>query len=368
LETEVAVFKEVSKEEFYEIERTIDDFRYFLIRKNNRFSSLDENEVIKQVIGFFERNSTIKGSVGNTTIYAIPLYYYDPPLRSGRALVSFLLIKRDASGYTIEIQYKRTREFEASSNTDAEKRAEEELGAFVKPLAKALSAKSTLAIKLVELLDCAEEARLVNLLYRFYGDEILNDDTIPGLHSLCYGETRFFANDKVIVIPDLHLWVVRDIRGGRIFIRNITLASFSEVEPDEKIFYEALFEAFRAHRDLLELSAIIKDEYGNEYSVSTFDTVVNGKKVILMPILSRSPTSDKWLVDSIFAFTCDIDQEDDCLIYSFRFGYFPRIADITPTGENFLKQILGIKRINERVKKEVAKYLAEKSEWEILPA
>ncbi|PNV80526.1 MAG: hypothetical protein C0179_05515, partial [Fervidicoccus sp.] len=101
----------------------------------------------------------------------------------------------------------------------------------------------------------------------------------------------------------------------------------------------------------------------------TFDTVVNGKKVILMPILTRLPTSDKWLVDSIFAFTCDIDQEDSCLIYSFQFGDSSRIiADIAPSGENSLKQILGIERINERVKKEVAKYLTKKYEWEILPA
>jgi len=365
----MTVFREVSKEEFYEIERTVDDFRYLLTRKNNCFSSLDENEVIEQVIEFFERNSTIKGSVGNMTIYAIPLYYYDPLFRSGRALVSFLLIKRDASGYTIEIQYKRTREFEASSNADAEKRADEELGVFVKPLAKALSAKSTLAIKLVELLNCPEEAMAIVLLYRFYGDEILNDDTIPGLHSLCSRKIRFFANDKVIAIPDLHLWVVRDIRGNRIFIRNITLASFFEVKTNAKIFYEALFEAFRAHRDLLEPGAIIKNEYGNEYSVSTFDTVVNGKKVILIPILTRLPTSNKWLVDRILAFTCDIDQEDSCLIYSFQFGHSSRIiADIAPTRGNFLKQILGIKRINERVKKEVAKYLTEKYEWEILPA
>ncbi|PNV81055.1 MAG: hypothetical protein C0179_04685, partial [Fervidicoccus sp.] len=211
----MAVFKEVSKEKFREIERTVEDFRYSIM--GERFSSLDENEVIKQVIGFFEKNNTIKDTVGNATIYVIPVYYYDPLFRSGRALVSFLLIKRDASGYTAEVQYKKSHIFTAHSNADAEKRAEEALGVFVEPLTKALSVKSTLAIKLIELLDCPDGTMLFDFLWEIYGDEILNDDTIPGLHSLCSRKIRFFVNDKVIVIPGLHLWVVRDIRGGRIF-------------------------------------------------------------------------------------------------------------------------------------------------------
>ncbi|PNV80833.1 MAG: hypothetical protein C0179_05080 [Fervidicoccus sp.] len=215
----MSIFKKVSKKKFAEIEEVIRRFiesRGWI--KTFRLKSLDEDKEIKDIIEFFEKNSTIKGSVGDATIYVIPVYHYDPSSGYGDALIASLIIEKDQLGYTVKIGLEGSWFLEASSREEVEKHIDEEwIGRFVKLLKKALETRPPLAIKLAKLVDCLRETDLINFLYRLYGYEILSDNTIPGLHSVCSGENNFFANNKIIIIPDIDLRVIRDTRSNKIF-------------------------------------------------------------------------------------------------------------------------------------------------------
>jgi hypothetical protein len=365
----VSVFKEVSKEKFREIERTVEDFRYSIMRE--RFSSLDENEVIKQVIDFFERNSTIKDTVGNATIYVIPIYYYQPSpglykVFTGHyeALIASLVIEKDSSGYTVKISYWIPESSTTFSREEAEKRIEENIGGFARLLEKALSIKHPNAPRLAELIDCLGGVKTVDFLYRLYGDEILDDDTIPGIHSICSLKTRFFINDKVVVIPSISLWIVRDIRSNKIFRYDYKEKKFYGVPPEKKIFYDALVMGLR---DLFEPDAVFVDDRGNYYAFSSFETVVDGRRVALVAYGSYLPESKIWYIIEVLAITCDKSRKDRCSVYSLSGGYlYGNIARVV--SRDILWYILSSGRIHGETRGRVAKDIAEKYEWEILPA
>ncbi|PNV81259.1 MAG: hypothetical protein C0179_03620, partial [Fervidicoccus sp.] len=229
-----------------------------------------------------------------------------------------------------------------------------------------------LATKLAELIDCFHEAKVINFLYKLYGDDILNDtETISGIHSVCSGETRFFINDKVIVVPDKDLWVVRDIRSNKIFKYDYRERRFYEISPEKKIFYDALF---RGYRDLLKPEAVVEDRRGNRYAFSSFETDADGRKMSLVMIREYDPGYKKWRISRVFAVTCDKSTENKCSVYSFRFDEvtdditeMKKQASIGPK-EEFLKYLLRNEKIPRKAKGEMAKELAKEREWEILPA
>jgi len=361
----VSAFKEISEEEFDEIREEIIHFIESRGRKNTfRLRSLDEDEDLKRIIELFEKNSTIKSFVGDATIYVISIYYYDPSSRSGEVFIVPLVVERGPSGYTVKIGYGGFDSFSASSGEEAEKFVDERFGGFVRLLEKALSIKHTLTTKLTELIDCLSGVKTVDLLYRIYGDETLNDtETISGIYRACSWETRFFANDKIIIIPSISLWVVRDTRSNKIF--RIYASQFAEVSSEEKIFYDALF---IGSRDLLEPEAVVKSYLSYEYVFSSSETVVDGKEISLVAVGWYDPRKKSWnFLEDIFAVTCDETAEDKCSIYSFKKKYFLDNKDETE-GHDIPRYILGSRRIREETKRRVAEDRVKKHTWEVLPA
>ncbi|PNV81261.1 MAG: hypothetical protein C0179_03630 [Fervidicoccus sp.] len=367
----MTAFKEVSKKEFDEIREVISRFieSHYWIR-TFRLRNLDDDKDLKRVIELFEENSTIKGSVNNATIYIIPIYYYDPRSRYGEIYIASLVIKRDFSGYTVKIGHWVSLSFQASSEEEAKSIVEEKIGGFTRLIEKALSIKHTLTTKLAELADCPKETMLIALLYRFYGDEVLSDDTIPGIHDTCSLKTGFFINDKVIVIPSIGLWVVRDTKSNKIF--RIYASRFAEVSSEEKIFYDALF---RGYRDLLEPEAMVKSELGAEYMFSSSETVVDGKNVSLVAIGGYDPEEKSWrYLDDIFAITCGVSVEDKCSAYSFyQKNIFEDMSEMnryifSGIEEAVLGLIFSSRRIREETKRRVAEDRVKKHTWEVLPA
>jgi hypothetical protein len=368
----VTAFKEVSKKKFDEIREVI---RRFIeshdLKRTFRLRNLDDDKDLKRIIKLFEENSVIKGSVNNATIYVIPVYHYDPSSGYGNALIAFLIIEKDQFEYTVKIGLETSGLLKASNREEAKKLVDEKFGGFVRLLGGALATKHPLAIKLTELADCLKGIILINFLYGLYGDEILNDDTIPGLHSLCSHKTSFFANDKAIVIPGPHLWAVRDIHSGRIFVLDPLTFWFYEAFPEEKIFYDALFMKLR---DLLKPEAVVEDEQGYRYAFSSSSAVVDGRKISLVAIQINYPQEENWYVTDILTITCDEPRRVKCLLYSFDlkrgFKNIDKIEELIHEDirEAFLKYILGSGEIQEKAKKEVAKELAKEREWEVLPA
>jgi hypothetical protein len=381
LETEVAVFKEVSKEKFYEIRDTLEDFlrsRYW--RKTFRVRSLDEDKGIKRIIRLFKEISTLIVSVGDMTVYVVPLYYFDPEIRFGYYFVSFLVIKRDPSGYTIKIKYSDSLRgsIKASSREEVEKFVDKLFGGFIRLLEKAVSTGSPNATKLAELIECLDELiecldeiRMISFLEKIYGDEILNDDTIPGIHSVRSRKIRFFINDKVIVASDISLQVVRDVRDNKVFVYRHDINDFREVPQETKVFYDALFIGLN---DLLKPEAIVivKDRQDNIHSVSSSNVKVDGKEVSLVAIGEYDPEKKSWKhLDDIFAITCD----NRCSIYPFWEKHV--IYDIDEIDKNIylkrvkevlIRYILMNKEIERRAREWMVKELTKKYEWEILPA
>jgi hypothetical protein len=367
----VTAFKEVSKKKFTEIEEVIKRFiksRDWI--KTFHVRSLDEDKEIKDIIEFFEKNSTIKGFVGDATIYVIPVYYYDPSSGYGEVFVTSLIVERGSSGYTVKIGYWDS-EFQAPSSEEAKSVVDEKIGGFTRLIERALATKHPLTTKLAELIDCLDEAKTVDLLYRFYGDDILNDsETISGLHSVCSWETRFFANDKAIVIPDIFLWVVRDTKSNKVY--RIYASRFVKISPKEKIFYDALFTRFR---DLLEPEAVVKSELGTKFMFSSAETEVDGKNVSLVAVGTYDPEKKSWKhLDDIFAISCGESVEDKCSIYSFyRERIFEDMSEInryifSGIEEAVLGLIFSSRRIREETKRRVAEDRAKRHTWEILPA
>ncbi|PNV80450.1 MAG: hypothetical protein C0179_05580 [Fervidicoccus sp.] len=375
----MAVFKRVSKKKFDEIRDTLESFlRSRGWERTFRLKSLDEDEGIKRFIEFFEEISTVIVSVGDMTVYAVPLYYFDPRLHYGYYLVSFLVIKRDPSGYTIEIKYSDSlRGFiKASSREEVEKLVDKLFGGFIRLLEKAVSTGSPNATKLAELIECLDEIKTISFLEKIYGDEILNDtETISGLHSICSREADFFANDKVIVIPEMDLRVVRDKDSGRIFIyvyrgSDIYIyRGFYEVSPETKIFYDALFTGFR---DLLKPEAVVEDEHGYRYSISSTEVAVEGRNVSLVAVGTYDQEKKNWrYLRDIFAITCD----NRCSIYPFWEKHIindihgiDKHINFEGVKETLIRYILSSKEIQRRAREWMTKELTKKHTWEILPA
>jgi hypothetical protein len=361
----VSIFKKVSLEDFDEIREVIIRFIESRGRRNIfRLRSLDEDEEIKRIIELFERNSTIKGSVGNVLIYVISIYCHDPRSRSGEVFIVPLIVERSSSGYTVKIGYGGFDSFSASSEEEVAERVRKKIGSFMRLIEKALSTKHPLTTKLAELIDCLDGVRTVDLLYRIYGDEILDDtETISGIYRACSWETRFFANDKVIVIPSISLWVVRDIRNNKIF-RNYA-SQFAEVSSEEKIFYDALF---IGSRDLLEPEAVVKSYLSYEYVFSSSETTVDGKEISLVAVGWYDPRKKSWnFLEDVFAITCGESAGDKCLIYSFKKKYFLDNKDEIED-HDIPRYILGSRRIREETKRRVAEDRVKRHTWEVLPA
>ncbi|PNV80823.1 MAG: hypothetical protein C0179_05085 [Fervidicoccus sp.] len=335
-------------------------------------SSLDEDKDLKRIIRLFERNSTIKGSVGDATIYVISIYCLDPHSRSGKVFIAPLVVERSSSGYTVKMGYEAFDSFSASSEEEAEKFVGERFGGFVRLLERAVSTGSPNAVRLIEIAKCSEEFTLINFLGKIYGDEILNGDTIPGLYSTCSGESNFFINDKVVVIRDIYLFAVRDIRNDEIFtysINAIVGEKLSEVIPKYKIFYKSLFIGLR---DLPEPEFVIKNSLGDEYAFSSSKAVVDRRKVSLVVVGAYD--HGKWFIRDVVAISCDVGHGDECSVYSFRMGLaFNYIRSISISAsldirEAVSKYIMWSRGIHDEIKKQLVKELIEKSKWEILPA
>ncbi len=373
----MTVFKEVSEEKFYEILRTIYDFLRSRGWENTfRVRNLDEDKEVKDIVELFERNSTIKGSVGDATIYVIPIYYYNYGYLSGRgfgeALMALLIIERDTSGYTVKSR-RVSESFDAQSREEAEKYIYEKwIGRFVKLLKKALETKHPLTAKLTKLIDCLHEVATINFLEKIYGDEILNDtETISGIHSICSGETKFFINDKVIMIPSMNLRVVRDTRSNKIFKYSSISLSFYEVPPEKKIFFDTLFERYR---ELLKPDVEIETGSGYRYIFSSSEADADGRKMSLVMIREYDPEYKKWYIFRVFAITCNKTTENKCSVYSFLIDEV--INDITEVKkqapidleEEFLGYFLGSEKILRKARREMTKKLIKEHEWEILPA
>jgi len=347
----MTAFREVYKEEFDKIIKELIDFRYHVKKKTLRVRSLDENERVKSIIELFEKYSTIKGVIGDTTIYVMPIYYGINYIfhYEYEVLIASLILKRDKSGYIVKENHMDSDLYQSSIITGVEKPIEKLFGGFVKLLGKTISDKHPIATKLAEIAGCWRGIESISLLYRLYGDEILNDDTIPGIHSVCHDKATFFANDKVIVIPYIDLWVVRDKRSGKIFRYHIFKSIFYEISSKEKIFYDALFEA---HRELL------KPNVGSKTS-SGYKTVINGKEVSLI-VLIEHPSN----IDDIFAIACDLESgRDKCETYSFFRGKI--YHDIT---ETLSKYVLQTEKTGEKAREWIVKKFIKEHEWEILPA
>jgi len=364
----VTVFKEVSKEEFDKIREVI---RHFIESRNwervYHLKNLDEDRGVKNLIEFFEINSTIKGSVDNATIYVISIYYYDPDFDSGDVYVASLVVERDASGYTVRISHRFLKHFKVFIREVAER----VVGGIMRLIEKAVSTKHPLTTKLAMIAGCQEGALTIDLLYEIYGDEILNDEeTISGIYSVCSDETKFFVNDKVIAIPGIRLLVVRDIRNDKIFIYSYETLVFHEVSSDKKIFYDALF---RGYRDLLKPEFLVS-RWGYEYALSSTEAVVDEKKVALVAYGRYDAKDRKWYIYNVFAITCDGTKKDKCSVYSFRQRYIFEDIDVVEKKvfsefrEAILGHILRSRRIHGETKGHATKDIAEKHTWEILPA
>jgi hypothetical protein len=360
------------RDEVHDVLRDLIDIHHRRWIKTFRVKSLDEDEKIRRVIELFEKNSLIKGSVGNVTIYVAPMYFYY--YGYGEVLVASLIIERDSSGYTVKIGY-WDYTFQAPSSEEAKSIAEEKISDIIRLLERALATKHPNAPRIAGLSGCYRGVKMSDLLRRLYGDEILNDtETISGLHSVCSRETDFFVNNKVIAIPDLGLLVVRDKDSGRIFIYDYREAKFYEVSPEEKIFYDALF---IGSRDLLEPEEVVEEEEGFKYALSSSEVVVGGKKVVLAVAREYSPVVKKWYVRDMLAIACDGSAENKCLIYSFDLKHILRDVRreieiwkhiFSGFGEAMFSLILRSRRIHGETRGRVAKDIAEKYEWEILPA
>jgi len=359
----VYAFKEVSKEEFDKIYRKIRDFlesRNW--RKVYHLSSLDEDKDLKRIIKLFEENSAIKGSVGNMSIYVVPVYSFSP--KKVYILLAVLIIERDSSGYAVKIDYLEHDSY-VNDRKKAEKFIESNYDRFLKLLERALATKHPNAPRLAELFYCDVDVGVAGFLYEIYGDEILNDsETISGLHNVCSGETRFLINDKVIVVSDIDLQVVRDVRGNKVFVHRYD-GNFHEVSPRRKFFYDALFKGFR---DLLKPEIVVEDVLGYRYAFSS-STVVDGKEVSLVMIDEYNPYLNKWYIHDILAITCG----NWCTVYSFGAGDYRSsffLADAVPGNlvNYFLRYILGSGKFQKRAKEMAMGELIKKHEWEILPA
>jgi hypothetical protein len=368
----VTVFKEVSLEKFHEIFNTLRDFiELSELKKISRLRSLDED--MKRVIKLFRENSTIISSIGNTVIYVMPVYYYNPYPVSGMVLIAYLVAERGPPEKIVKVGFSFSEALRVSSREKAEKIVEERFSILVKLLEKALLSENPVADKLINLVDCRVEVGIINFLHRIYGDDILNDtETISGLHSVCSGENSFFANDKVIVIPSIGLYVVRDIHRNKVFRYNLLKPEFYEVSPEEKIFYDALFKGFR---DLLEPEAVAESYWGYEYAFSSSKTTVDGKRVSLVTISGYD--SEKKKPDyfrDILAISCSESKEDRCTVYSFKNkSVLDNITEIKKyvledLKEAFLGYILRNEKILRKARGEMAKELAKEREWEVLPA
>jgi hypothetical protein len=320
---------------------------------------------VKDIVELFERNSTIKGSVDNATMYVIPVYYYDPGSGYGDALIASLIIEKDQLGYTVKIGLEGSGLLKASNREEAKKLVDEKFGRFVRHLRKAVSTKHPLAIKLTELVNCLKGIILINFLSGIYGDDILNDsETISGIHRACFLETRFFANDKVIAIPDIYLWVVRDTRSNKIFKYSYKKRVFYRVLSGIKIFYDALF---RGYRDLLKPEDVVEGELGYRYALSSTEVEVDGKKVSLVVYGGYDAKYKEWYIHDVIAITCDESGENKCSIYSFiKERFLDNIDEIEDHA--ILGYILRSGRIHGETRGHVAKDIAEKHTWEILPA
>jgi hypothetical protein len=367
----VYAFKEVSKEGFDKIYRKIRDFlesRNW--KKVYHLSSLDEDEDLKRIIKLFEENSAIKGSVGNVSIYIIPVYSFSSDYSSSReevrVLLAVLVIERDSSGYVVKIDFLKYYSY-VNDRKEAEKFIESNYGRFVKLLEGALATKHPNVTRIAELSGCGIGVRVAGFLYEIYGDEILNDsETISGLHSVCYDKTKFFINDKVVVIPSIGLWVVRDARGNKVFVYRHDIEDFQEVPPETKVFYDVLSKRFR---DLLKPEVAVEDVSGFKYAFSSSEAVVDGKEVSLVMINEYDPYINEWYIHDILAITCG----NWCSIYSFkakdyRSSFF--LVDALP-GElvDYLPgYILSSGKLQKRAKEMAIEEFTKKYEWEILPA
>jgi hypothetical protein len=356
------------RDEVYAVLGDLIDIRRWI--NTFRVRSLDEDEKIRRVIEFFEKNSLIRGSVGNTTIYVVPMYFYFYDF--GGVLIASLVIEKDESGYTVNIGFWEGT-FRAFSSEEAKRIVEEEIGGIIRLLKRALATKHPNAPRIAELSGCYTGVKVIDFLWRNYGDEILNDiETLSGLRSVCSRETDFFANDKVITIPDIGLLVVRDKDSGRIFIYSYSEAKFREVSPEEKIFYDALF---IGSRDLLEPEEVVEKKRGFKYALSSTEVEVGGKKVVLVAIRDYASGIKGWIMKDVVAFACDESAENKCSIYSFDWKHILRDTRsdawkhvFSGFGEAMLGHIFRSRRIREETRGCVAEGIAEKYEWEILPA
>ncbi|PNV80831.1 MAG: hypothetical protein C0179_05070 [Fervidicoccus sp.] len=369
----MSVFKEVSLEKFTEIREVISRF----IESHNwkrvyHLKSLDEDEDLKRIIKLFEENSVIKGSVDSTTIYVIPIYFYVSNIGYGYALVASLIIERESSEYIVKIYYGISGIFKAPNRGEAEKLIDEWLGGFVKLLGKTISDKHPIATKLAEIAGCWRSIESISLLYRFYGDEILNDDTIPGLHSICHEEADLFVNDKVIVIPYIGyigLFVVRDKDSSKIFANGEN--NFYEVPQDEKIFYEALFSGLN---DLLKPEAVVKDKWGNKYPFSSTEVAVDGGRVVLVAFGHYDHKVEKWYMRDILAIAYNSSRRGRRQVYSFQSRRVSNTVSeaMKSFNEDLTEALLGFvflnREIHKKAKEKIMKELTKKHEWKILPA
>jgi hypothetical protein len=368
----VADFERVSWAKYSEILNALTDITRGHHFGSFRMRSLDEDEKKRDIINLLIKNSTIKGSIGDTSIYVIPIYFYDSSSGYGHAIIATLTITKDQSEYIIEASYHHSSLPETSGREELEKLVDEEIGSLARLLKKTISSKNPNALKLVDIIGygfCEKEIKTINFLEKIYGDEILNDDTIPGIHSVCFLKNDFFANDKVIVIPYINLWVVRDKDSGRIFIYDYAEAKFREVSPEEKIFYDALFIGFR---DLLKPEAVVEDKWSYGYSVSSTEVEVGGKRVSLVAVGTYDPEKKNWRqLSDVFAITCD----NRCSIYPFWEKHV--INDIHEMEKNIyfvgikealINYILLSKEIQRRAREWMTKELTKKHTWEILPA
>ncbi|PNV80162.1 MAG: hypothetical protein C0179_06055, partial [Fervidicoccus sp.] len=83
----------------------------------------------------------------------------------------------------------------------------------------------------------------------------------------------------------------------------------------------------------------------------------------------------KWIMKDIVAFACGESAENKCSIYSFDWKRILRDVRseawkyiFSGFGEAMLGHILSSRRIREETRGRVAEGIAEKYEWEILPA
>jgi hypothetical protein len=369
----VPALKKVSCDKFDEIHVKL--YRFLESRdweRTFRLRSLDEDEGVKSIIELFEKNSIIKGSVGDASIYVISIYCHNPRSRSGKVFVASLVVERGSSGYTVKIGYGGFDSFSASSEEEVAWRARKKIGGFTRLLEKALSIKHPNAPRLAELIECLEEARLIDFLWGIYGDEVLDDEeVISGVYRVCFGESDFFINDRVIVIPSIGLFVARDKRSDKIFRYDLSASEFREVPPRDRFFYDVLPKVFG---DLLKPEFVVKAPDGDWYMLSSSEAVVDGRRVSFATIGTYLPKDKRWFLHDIVVVACEESAENECSIYSFRAGYASRNIRIATRyvpldyEESFLRYILGSEKTQRRAREWITEELAKEYEWEILPA